>query len=195
MRGEATGWVAGWAIGLLGLLGCGKSIGDPCILAVDCSTRGDRQCDTSMPDGYCTQLSCRANGCPSDSSCVLFGAALSGCSVNPREVSRAARSQCMLQCENNDDCRAGYTCRVPSEDPLRAQILDDNKSVRVCLANGRAATASEAQICKEPTADSIPAFPVIDAGSDGVDSGIPKDAGFDAAPLPTDAGADAADAR
>src|SRR4051812_10031586 len=57
------------AAAFIGILaGCTPSIGDKCVLSTDCSTRGDRLCDTSQPDGYCTQFNCSKNGCPDDSA-------------------------------------------------------------------------------------------------------------------------------
>jgi hypothetical protein len=165
---------------LLLLLGCAKSIGDPCRLATDCSNRGDRQCDTSQPDGYCTQIACRANACPTDSSCVLFNAAIAGCEVNPRTVSRTAASQCMQQCAEDGDCRSGYHCGDPTQVPLRAQILDDDKSKRVCLANGNAETRPAAPVCKAPSPGEIPPLPSA-APTSRVDAGPAPDAGLDAA--------------
>jgi hypothetical protein len=166
-------------------LGCGKSIGDACTVSVDCSTRGDRQCDLSLPGGYCTQLACRPNGCASEASCVLFGAGVPGCSVNEREVSRSARSQCMFRCEEDGDCRDGYRCAALGTAPLEARILDDNTNFRVCLprtpATAIAATASSspaALVCAEPTPSAVPTLkaPTPDAGGAG-------DAGsLDAAP-------------
>src|SRR4051794_40702327 len=48
------------------LAACTPSIGDKCVLSTDCSTRGDRLCDTAQPDGYCTQFNCAKNSCPDE---------------------------------------------------------------------------------------------------------------------------------
>src|SRR4051812_38010306 len=73
------------AAAVIGMLaGCTPSIGDKCVLSTDCSTRGDRLCDTSQPDGYCTQFNCSKNGCPDDSACVLFNANVPGCGYDDR---------------------------------------------------------------------------------------------------------------
>lgn len=59
-------------VAVLWLAGCGHSIGDPCQTNVDCSPTGDRFCDTSALNGYCTQENCGADSCPGDSVCIRF---------------------------------------------------------------------------------------------------------------------------
>src|SRR3954471_3131253 len=89
---------SGWA------LGCTPSIGDKCVLSTDCSTRGDRLCDTSQPDGYCTQFNCAKNGCPDEAACVLFNSNVPGCGYDDRAGgygSRVARSFCVAKCSSN----------------------------------------------------------------------------------------------
>ena len=74
---------------------CTPEIGDKCIVSTDCSVQGDRLCDTSQPDGYCTQLNCRGNDCSDEAACVLFNSAVPGCNFDDRPRpygSRIARS-------------------------------------------------------------------------------------------------------
>lgn len=52
--------------------GCSPSIGDGCKTNVDCSRLGDRFCDTSAPDGYCTIDGCNQGTCPDGALCVRF---------------------------------------------------------------------------------------------------------------------------
>lgn len=52
--------------------GCTPSIGDGCKTNVDCSRLGDRFCDTSAPDGYCTVDGCNQGTCPDNALCVRF---------------------------------------------------------------------------------------------------------------------------
>jgi hypothetical protein len=52
--------------------GCTPSIGDGCKTNVDCSRLGDRFCDTSAPDGYCTVDGCNQGTCPDGALCIRF---------------------------------------------------------------------------------------------------------------------------
>ena len=45
---------------------CKKVIGDGCSASSDCSATGDRQCDLSEANGYCTIPGCDPTGCPDD---------------------------------------------------------------------------------------------------------------------------------
>jgi hypothetical protein len=122
---------------LLGALAaCTPSIGDKCVLSTDCSTRGDRLCDTSQPEGYCTQFNCQKNQCPDQAACVLFNAAVPGCGYDDRSGgygSRVARSFCVAMCASDKDCRAGYVCANPHAPPWSGVVLDDDQSKRTCL--------------------------------------------------------------
>ena len=40
------------------LAGCSAEIGDDCSNSTDCSSTGDRLCDTTQPGGYCTLFNC-----------------------------------------------------------------------------------------------------------------------------------------
>jgi hypothetical protein len=86
------------AVGFALCGGCTAEIGDECSANVDCSTNGDRACDTSAPGGYCTILDCRANGCPEEAMCVAWGEGV------------AQRTFCMRHCGSDSDCRDGYQC-------------------------------------------------------------------------------------
>lgn len=87
------------------LVGCKPEIGDSCKVSTDCSITGDRLCDTSMPDGYCTMFNCDPGTCPSEAVCVEF---------HPQSE-RFARRFCVRGCEESSDCRAGYECVDPKE--------------------------------------------------------------------------------
>ena len=123
-----------FSIGLLlagaSALGCKPHIGDSCKLSTDCSVTGDRLCDTSQPDGYCTIFNCDPDTCPDDSICVEF---------HPGEK-RLRRRFCLASCEKNSDCRQGYVCAGMSTDPKaptpdRDAIIVDTAPSRtaVCL--------------------------------------------------------------
>lgn len=80
--------------------GCAKKIGDPCRTSTDCSINGDRICDLTQREGYCTIPECDPNSCPDDALCVEFEA----------HTPRLARRYCMQPCTRDQDCRAGYVC-------------------------------------------------------------------------------------
>jgi hypothetical protein len=110
-----------WAVG------CGKEIGDACIVSSDCSPNGDRQCDTAPKEGYCTIQGCDYGTCPEEAACVRFFTGsfdnkLCGssadcsldelCDLNGHCVPRSSEVRyCMKTCESGDDCRDGYECR------------------------------------------------------------------------------------
>ncbi len=62
------------ASALLACIGCGSKIGDSCQTNIDCSPFGDRFCDVSSVNGYCTIESCDLdqNPCPSEGVCIRF---------------------------------------------------------------------------------------------------------------------------
>lgn len=121
-------------IALLALTsGCGKEIGDECVVASDCSPNGDRQCDQSSNGGYCTIQGCDYNTCPEEAACIrFFTGSFSNLTCDPATedlatddcnldelcaltgfcVPRSAEVRyCMRRCDSNDDCRDGYECR------------------------------------------------------------------------------------
>jgi hypothetical protein len=116
------------ALGALAGIGCGKEIGDACIVSSDCSPNGDRQCLSPMTEkeGYCTVQGCDFSTCPDEAACIRFftgsfankSCEVDGCSLdelcdlNGRCVPRSAEIRyCMKTCDSDDDCRDGYECR------------------------------------------------------------------------------------
>jgi hypothetical protein len=117
-------------------IGCGKEIGDACIVATDCDPSGVRMCDPppGSKEGYCTIQGCDYNTCPEEATCVRFftgeienttcvfeteGKETFDCSLdelcdlNDHCVPRASEVRyCMRKCDNNGDCRDGYECRT-----------------------------------------------------------------------------------
>jgi hypothetical protein len=130
-------WIAAAAAAALTLGACGAEIGDSCFSSIDCSTTGDRICDTTQEDGYCTVLGCDYDTCPEESVCVRFvvgsfenvacdpltedleaSNATDDCSLNElctlagTCVPRSAEIRyCMRTCGDGGDCRDGYECR------------------------------------------------------------------------------------
>lgn len=118
---------------LCGGAACGKEIGDACGINPDCSPNGDRQCDTTWKDGYCTIAGCDFNTCPDEAVCVRFFTGSFGnkpcdrftedrstddcsfdelCSIEDSCVPRSSELRfCMRKCDSDGDCRDGYECR------------------------------------------------------------------------------------
>ena len=141
--------LSGAFVSVAGLSGCTPSIGDGCLISTDCSTRGDRVCDTSQPAGYCTVLGCRADSCPDDAACVLFEARVPGCGPDGRDLSRVGRSLCVKTCDEDTDCRSGYRCVDPRIKPVHGIRLEA-ASGKVCLPSGSVADVpdQEPAVCK-----------------------------------------------
>jgi hypothetical protein len=103
------------------LVGCADEIGDDCETALDCSQSGRRACDRTQPKGYCTIRGCEKGSCPEEAVCVKF---------RPEEE-RLAVTYCMLQCEDDGDCRSdeGYQCTSAGElgNGMEAVVLDGTK--------------------------------------------------------------------
>jgi hypothetical protein len=177
-----------FAVSFLG--GCQPSVGDHCIQSTDCSATGDRLCDTSQPNGYCTIFNCQPNRCPGGSGCMETNAAIFGCEYDDRHApSRLSRQMCLKTCHNDTDCRLdqGYACIVPKQ--YGVLVLDNDQTEKVCLPLttynvGDAASEAEAPVCSVSGPDAA----AFDAGV-----GYQGDAGTDSsAPDAGDAGAEAA---
>jgi hypothetical protein len=114
-------------LALVFVAACGKEIGDACIVSSDCSPNGDRQCDISQIEGYCTVQGCDWSTCPEEAACIRF---FTGqfenkdcasnddcsldelCNLNSKCVPRSSEVRyCMRTCESSGDCRDGYECR------------------------------------------------------------------------------------
>jgi hypothetical protein len=141
--------------------GCGKSIGDACIVSTDCSNDGSRQCDMTQREGYCTIQGCDYNTCPEEGACIrFFMGAFQNLPCNPTTenistddctldelctlegqcVPRSAEVRyCMKKCDTNADCRDGYECRDLSlmkahggEPVLAPGLQVDSSSPKFC---------------------------------------------------------------
>jgi hypothetical protein len=134
-------WLAWLALGLvtaLSALGCKPQIGDKCTVSTNCSTTGDRLCDVTQPDGYCTKFNCEPGSCPEDSLCVNFGTDLSpleGCAPSQGN-SPYKRSFCMASCGSDGDCRPGYRCLLPTD--FYAVLAEHSSGQRVCAVPAKA---------------------------------------------------------
>jgi hypothetical protein len=164
------------------LLGCPPKIGNKCTLSTDCSQLGDRLCDSTQPDGYCTIFNCDPDNCP-DAVCVAFDPTLDPACQNADQGRwpRFQRTFCMKPCGSDSDCRDQYACVDLSvrENQLRrrAEVVD------VFANDGGSGTSVCMALALSPDGGVIPE----DAGatSDTGDGGIPgvcrpPDAGTDA---------------
>jgi hypothetical protein len=161
-----------------GLAGCQPQIGDKCNLNTECAVSGTRQCDTSLPGGYCTVFNCGPNSCPDQSACYLFHAEVQGCPYNDHQPSRTAHSFCMKDCHQDGDCRAGYVCRSRQDlagPPWDALLLDDNQDQKICVPLSDQTFASG-------TPD---ASPLVCQADPAIDAAFPE--GPDAGPQAVDA--------
>lgn len=127
-------------LGLITLGGCQRKIGDECVTDLDCSQAGDRLCDTTQPDGYCTQVDCDPLSCPEkESICVAFNNTLStqgACNIQG-QTSPYRRTFCMGTCEKTKDCRTGYSCVDMSKpNDWGASVIQNEPEVTsVCVQN------------------------------------------------------------
>ncbi|MEZ4439114.1 MAG: hypothetical protein R3B72_08495 [Polyangiaceae bacterium] len=146
--------------GALLVTGCQPKIGDPCGTATDCSTLNDRLCDTSQPDGYCTEFNCEPDECDDEATCVAFQAELDqACkTVDDGSYGRFGRTFCMRKCGGEGDCRPGYECVAPIERAARVvdteTDADTPQEQKICLAIG-----SAPQVPSEPPSACYPNTP------------------------------------
>lgn len=169
------------------LLGCAPKIGNKCTLSTDCSQLGDRLCDTTQPDGYCTIFNCEPDNCP-DSVCVSFDPSLDpACEgADDGRWPRFERTFCMKPCEDDGDCRDGYECIDLSRSDLqksrRATVVDVGAAdgglgFSVCMAKATIAapesnSASIPGVCKPYQGDGgVPWTPYEPDGGAGGSSG------------------------
>ena len=159
--------VHAWAVLLLALsslVACQKQIGDACTVSTDCSSRGDRLCDTSQVNGYCTVFNCTGDitntprttpDCPNEAVCVLFGASVPGCPTNDRhDPPRTGRTLCLRKCNHDSDCRTneGYHCSAPTAALFNAvdvSTADPNQGVCIYVGD-RDPTALNQSVMPSP---------------------------------------------
>ena len=169
--------------------GCKAEIGDSCSLSTDCSQRGDRLCDTTMPGGYCTIFNCEPGRCPDEAVCVIFHSQADPapeCS-DPHRWARFERTFCMVNCDDDSDCRSGYRCAGATElsHDYGAKIASDDQAQRVCIPNaslpvddGGTSTAACTSYIDGGTFE----VPYWDGGASSSTPDASADAGADAGP-------------
>jgi hypothetical protein len=117
--------------GLGGGLGCGREIGDECVIASDCSPNGDRQClvDPNTKGGYCTVQGCDYSTCPEEAVCVRF---FTG-SFSNRQCNR------LTEDDGTDDCSFDELCSLTADscdfEPAAAcgRCVPRSAEIRFCM--------------------------------------------------------------
>jgi hypothetical protein len=111
------------------LAACQPKIGDDCKVSSECGAGTvTRVCDTTLPGGYCTIYNCEPGSCPSEAICVAFHRTPSAAPpcAQSQASTRLARSFCLRRCQNDSDCRGGYTCLDLhlAQNPQNAAVLE-----------------------------------------------------------------------
>src|SRR5262245_8072910 len=92
--------------------GCGKEIGDACIVSSDCSPNGDRLCiDPNVHGGYCTIQGCDFSTCPSEAACIRF----------------------FTGSFENRDCTSVNDCTLDELCSLKGKCVPRSAEVRFCM--------------------------------------------------------------
>src|SRR6185503_2465887 len=138
-------------------------IGDHCTTSLDCSQTGQRLCDTTQPDGYCTVFNCEPDTCPDTTACVAFNNTIDpACgTANDGANPRFERTFCMAPCNETSDCRQGYECASASKrGGLAIDVLHPHDKVcLVKIAGQEGATASGGavpDICNPAPSGTLP---------------------------------------
>ena len=115
-------------------VGCGREIGDECVINVDCSPNGDRVC-IDPPAGSCTIQGCDFNTCPEEAVCVRF---FNG-GFSDRQCNR------LTEDDGTDQCSFDELCSLTAEPCDPAQVPDAAGNPDAC---GRCvARSAEIRFC------------------------------------------------
>jgi hypothetical protein len=160
----------------LALWACQPEIGDSCSNAADCSQTGDRTCDTTVADGYCTKFGCSADSCPSEAACIGYQSVVSTAPecADLQAAPRLQRALCMRSCSKDSDCRSDYLCidmKLPN--PWGAMLIDRSGSGKVCSLPPPPDPQGAAEVCAPR---SVPAAPLLSAPPSELDAGAAADA-------------------
>ena len=109
---------------------CGKEIGDACINGSDCSPNGDRLCDPSSVDGYCTIQGCDYSTCPDEAACIRF--------FTGNFENKACDHVCdLLYDPKNQDCPApvppAVQCSLDERCSLDDRCVARSSEIRYCM--------------------------------------------------------------
>ncbi|WP_437811418.1 hypothetical protein [Sorangium sp. So ce1078] len=157
------------------LAGCGPQIGDACITSLDCAQQEQRLfCDGTQPGGYCTVFNCEPDSCYGSSVCVAFNPVLDQACGTLDDVRwpRFERTFCMATCDDDDDCRSGYSCvalrdirdvaAIPPGERSAAIVDAEPESSKACLPDPSSTPSAPG----EPSGD-VESAPGICTGAGG----------------------------
>lgn len=119
-----------FGIALGGVLGaCGKEIGDACIVGSDCSPNGDRLCDPSSLDGYCTIQGCDYSTCPGEAACIrFFTGNFTNKTCDPAKTADACTTSAV------DCCSLDELCSIEGAvDPILGHCVPRSSELRYCM--------------------------------------------------------------
>ncbi|WP_438040030.1 hypothetical protein [Sorangium sp. So ce128] len=138
------------------LAGCGPQIGDPCTSSLDC-VQAEQQllCDGTQPGGYCTVFNCEPDSCSGSSVCVAFNPVIDPACSELENVRwpRFERTFCMATCDEDDDCRSGYSCVALGNIQGAATIAPGERNAAIVDATPE---GSRACLPNPPSASSEP---------------------------------------
>ena len=111
---------------------CGNEIGDACAFASDCSPNGDRICDPSSFEGYCTIQGCDYSTCPDEAACIRF---FTGSFENPLQdpqpippVDPPLRKECGLV-----EDAVTHVCSLDELCAINGECAPRSSEVRYCM--------------------------------------------------------------
>jgi len=122
----------GVVVGVALLGGCGKEIGDACIVGSDCSPNGDRLCDPSSVGGYCTIQGCDYSTCPEEAACVRF---FTGSFLN--RTCDPAKTAALCSKDPADCCSLDELCSIMTiegeAEDIKGHCVPRSSEVRYCM--------------------------------------------------------------
>ncbi|MGK4001235.1 hypothetical protein WMF31_01320 [Sorangium sp. So ce1036] len=148
------------------LAGCGPQIGDACASSLDCVQQEQALfCDSTQPGGYCTVFNCEPDSCVGSSVCVAFNPVLDQACGELENVRwpRFGRTFCMATCDDDDDCRGGYSCvelrglreaaAIPPGERNAAIVDVEPDAYKACLPDGRSAPSDPEERPQDPDSE------------------------------------------
>lgn len=164
------GWSLGWRLPAVcaALAACQPEIGSDCESNAECSVTESRDCDRSLPGGYCTVLNCGPGDCPEEAVCVAYRATISVVEACQRTAGRRRlqRTACMRTCSSSQDCRSGYECvGLAPGNPWAAEVVDTGRGDTVCSLAAPTPLLGEGGYCQSWSTGS---------GSLGPDAGLAR---------------------
>lgn len=119
--------------------GCGKEIGDSCVLSTDCSPNGDRICvcsncttstEGTSDEGYCTVQGCDYSTCPQESACIRF---FTGEFTAPNDASNHPKTCLPEGSPVTFDPAENIECTLDELCAIDGQCVPRSSEVRYCM--------------------------------------------------------------